>query len=857
MLSAMRWIPKSTAFPAIEVRPRAPRAVSQGSGTPPSNGGATSSQATQITSPANANIIPDVTVVGNRSAHSLESRDGQGQPTSSAREQQHGGASPTVRAARSRRRHRCSICAQAFSRAEHLIRHERSHRKERPFSCPHCEATFTRKDLIKRHITRKHPELVSASSRNATADPSLSPRQTEGEGSVASLRPSPAGTSRPQPHAATQSSSNPSTFISAGCETTTTQTGLQWDLQHLGRDAEVGSAGPAGDSMGTMSRPPRLDNTLDEMYLDPLPSLPDQPSHSRKSPPGSSRLADLDLGLNMLRHDVPRPEAEFQPTAPYLGLQAGMLPFAESGLSAFSPTESSLHSDPRPQQSHSSAVYSVTESKRMELIDEARLVSASANLDADMTMPSCMALERYIMAFFDSFLISVPCIHVPTWQSQTAHPSLLLAVAAIGANSHDERDIALQLHRTARLSMNHYLEDSPFTTAIRPPWVVQCLFFIMAFGSWVGSLDTVQQALTYQATVGHIVRSAPAPATRWADGSLDVQESWRGWIETETIKRTNFVVYCFFNTLTIAYNVPPCLVNSELDMDLPCGEAEWLAGDTHAWNEHRKQGPPTPSFAEAFHCLVSPSKAQVMPCSSFGRCIMLSAVLQNIWHLRQACIGQEESTGLSRIAYSLQKWQAMGDSSMASLTSLRSTDGPMLFNSAAMLPVAYIGLCVSSAPIRAAARTQNPGTIANAITTKFNDVQRSKASTTAAMYAIRLLNTFVRIGINLIGRTTTLVWGVQLHLHSFECCIFLSKWLETLHQASANGPWTPEEKRVEAMVLETLAEVKLPANLADRPIWARIIHAWALMFDGPVLCGIVPVLGKALRLYVDGSENGN
>jgi hypothetical protein len=205
-------------------------------------------------------------------------------------------------------------------------------------------------------------------------------------------------------------------------------------------------------------------------------------------------------------------------------------------------------------------------------------------------------------------------------------------------------------------------------------------------------------------------------------------------------------------------------------MDLPCGEAEWLAGDTHDWSEHRKQGLPTPSFAEAFHCLVSPSKAQVMPCSSFGRYIMLSAVLQNIWHLRQACIGQEESAGLSRIAYSLQKWQAMGDSSMASLTSLRSTDGPMLFNSAAMLPVAYIGLCVSSAPIRAAARTQNPGTIANAITTKSNDVQRSKASTTAAMYAIRLLNTFVRIGINLIGRTTTLVWSVQLHLHSFECC---------------------------------------------------------------------------------------
>jgi hypothetical protein len=126
MLSAMRWVPKSTAFPAIEVRPRAPRAVSQGSRTPPSNGGSSSSQATQITSPANATINPDVTVMRNLSAHALESRDGQGLPTSSAEEQQQGGSSPTIRAARSRRRHRCSICTQAFSRAEHLIRHERS-----------------------------------------------------------------------------------------------------------------------------------------------------------------------------------------------------------------------------------------------------------------------------------------------------------------------------------------------------------------------------------------------------------------------------------------------------------------------------------------------------------------------------------------------------------------------------------------------------------------------------------------------------------------------------------------------------------------------------------------------------------
>ncbi|OQV05061.1 Fungal specific transcription factor domain-containing protein isoform 1 [Cladophialophora immunda] len=718
---------------------------------------------------------------------------------------------------------------------------ELSHRKERPFFCPHCEATFTRKDLIKRHIARKHPELIPASDRDVTAGPSLLSRQTEVEGNVESPNPSPAGTSLSQPHTVTQPSSKPSALTSVGGETTT-QTVLQWGQQRQDRNAEISTPAPPRDSVDRMSKPPRLEDSLDEMYFDSIPSIPIQPSLSRESPSGSPTLGGLDLGLAMPNHDV-GPNADFQPAAPYSGPQVDMLPFTETEIPGFGPSESSPLSDVRLQQLHVSAVFTVTEAKRMELIHEVKHVFASANVDTDMTMPSRIALERYIMAFFDSFLIHVPCIHIPTWQPQTTHPSLLLAVAAIGANYHDEQDVALQLYRAARLSINNYLQDLPFTTTSRPPWVIQSLFLIMAFGSWSGRFDTVQEAITYQATIGHIVRSAPHPTNRWIDGSQDLQESW---------KETNFVVYCFFNTLTIAYNVPPCLVNSEIDMDLPCGEVEWLAGEAHAWDESRKRSPPTPSFAEAFRCLVSPSEPQALPCSSFGKYIMLSAILQNIWHLRQACIGQEESAGLARIAYSLQKWQAIGDSSKTPLASLRMTDGVKFFNSVAMLPVAYTGLCVSSGPIRAASRTQDPRTIATAIATKYDDVQRSKTSTTAAMCAIRSFNILVRIGINLIGRTGSLMWSVQLHLHSFECCIFLSKWLETLHRASTNSRWTSEERRVESIVLETLAEVKLPANLADRPIYARVIYAWALMFDGPVLWGIVPVLGKALRLYADG-----
>lgn len=74
------------------------------------------------------------------------------------------------------RKLQCSLCHRLFRRNEHLARHERSRkscscrrantrtlltrpdRNERPFSCRHCEARFTRKDLIKGHMARHHKD---------------------------------------------------------------------------------------------------------------------------------------------------------------------------------------------------------------------------------------------------------------------------------------------------------------------------------------------------------------------------------------------------------------------------------------------------------------------------------------------------------------------------------------------------------------------------------------------------------------------------------------------------------------------------------------------------------------------------
>ncbi|KAL6890068.1 fungal-specific transcription factor domain-containing protein [Trichoderma evansii] len=48
---------------------------------------------------------------------------------------------------------KCDICDATFSRQEHLLRHTRSHTREKPFKCLICGKGFARQDVLNRHHT--------------------------------------------------------------------------------------------------------------------------------------------------------------------------------------------------------------------------------------------------------------------------------------------------------------------------------------------------------------------------------------------------------------------------------------------------------------------------------------------------------------------------------------------------------------------------------------------------------------------------------------------------------------------------------------------------------------------------------
>jgi len=83
--------------------------------------------------------------------------------------------------------YQCSTCKKTYNRADHLIRHVRSHTHEKPYVCETCGKGFARPDLLKRHASGhedevKSPTQGSASKKRKLANnynPSQSSRVTQ------------------------------------------------------------------------------------------------------------------------------------------------------------------------------------------------------------------------------------------------------------------------------------------------------------------------------------------------------------------------------------------------------------------------------------------------------------------------------------------------------------------------------------------------------------------------------------------------------------------------------------------------------------------------------------------------------
>lgn len=255
---------------------------------------------------------------------------------------------------------------------------------------------------------------------------------------------------------------------------------------------------------------------------------------------------------------------------------------------------------------------------------------------------------------------------------------------------------------------------------------------------------------------------------------------WESWIRIESTNRAKLVTYCFFNLCSIAYNMPPLLLTSELNIYLPHSSKLWRAETAWQWQEARHAWPSMDiSFQDAFSRLFSrPAQGPPAYMSSLGNYGLIHAILQHIFFLKQTCFTSapfEAPRGLrpddvEDVMQALRIWQMSFEQHQARvsdngqpLASDSFPGGPVAYDSTALLRLASIRLFTDLSPSRTL-ETRNAAQIA----VSFGEAPyliRSARLNKAILQAIHALSMLVKLGVNYVARRKSAEWSMQ---HSRE-----------------------------------------------------------------------------------------
>jgi hypothetical protein len=537
----------------------------------------------------------------------------------------------------------------------------------------------------------------------------------------------------------------------------------------------------------------------------------------------------------------------------------------------------------------------ISHSDRQVIIE--KLNEFSDIVPSDFKLPTRLALCRYIAAYINGFHEHMPFLHIPTMSVQTCSIELILALAAIGAQYTFEGEKGVELFGVSRSIATHQHPESkqspssncelgpsprspPRTGSISGPLglpsdtntpvvgddlmqTAQALLLLMALCTWAKHKEILREALAIQSVLATLIRD---------DGlhnePLLEELPWVDWVRRESIKRTKFIVYGFSNLHCIVYNIPPFMLTSEVRLTLPCSAAEFKAPTVALWKEARRKSTPEVHFQDALKRLFSKNGRDVtMLNSSSGNYALIHALIQHVFFLRQVTRCRFDgprdlsTEDIESLETALRNWQIGWRQNPESSLDPMNPDGPVAFNSTALLRLAYIRLYVDTAG--RALETRDPELIANAFRAG-PAIRRSPKIIRAVLHSAHALSIPIKIGYRLVAKTQSFIWSIQHSLCTLECAYLMSKWLEALSVENPDPPATEDEKRIIAIVKNMLDETEFalsPAVPVDSPSYARhlsagVLRVWAMIFKGSQTWAIVDVIGSALNLYANMLETG-
>lgn len=393
--------------------------------------------------------------------------------------------------------------------------------------------------------------------------------------------------------------------------------------------------------------------------------------------------------------------------------------------------------------------------------------------------------------------------------------------------------------------------------------MTQTVLMLIAIATWYKYEPGATNALSLRSVLHSLVRELEV--TQQSDQHW---EDWAAWIQFETIKRTQLVVFCFFNIHTILFDLPPMQLASAIHLDLPCSETVWRATDEHLWRDARRtsnipredfQGVLAELFANDDQSSDAGSQAP-RNLSALGGYGIIHAIIQQIWLTRNARLPSQQrysrlsAEDMNMFESALKRWARYWERNQESSLNPLSPHGPVTFTSTALLRLAYIRLNLNLGPVRCL-DSWDPALVARSIH-QSQGVERHPQLTRAALHCAHALSIPVKLGINYVATTQLINWSNQHALCSLECAILLAKWLELITKPDPSPPLTAAEQVVLKFVIELVAETEYKRTVEQiahkkQYLAAKIVRLWARLHRADSVWQVVNVIGESLNIYAD------
>ncbi|CAI4215832.1 unnamed protein product [Parascedosporium putredinis] len=475
--------------------------------------------------------------------------------------------------------------------------------------------------------------------------------------------------------------------------------------------------------------------------------------------------------------------------------------------------------------------FSPQSASALEITDEHhKYMQARISEVSDFVLPSRHAMAGYVNRYFNNFNKHQPLLHGHTWSPSEAPVPLVLAVCANGSAYSLEHAEAVEFYRHAVKLL------APADSGL---WVLQTMMLVAAFAAWSGNLEDLQTALQLQED-----DAGASQGVEFAKGSCvcrDLGDGWRKKFERDIPSSVSLE--------PIHGLLPREAVGRLHRAGMAPSHANPLASHVAIRARRRRQAlRPDATRARQHRHVWLPRRHLLHPAKIiFFRKAQSATTNASLDDSRRGFI------------QALRRWQIMWENEPESSLSPDHPEGPILFNSTAMLRLAYVRLVADYAPLRNAFSFSSPDADFPLESRIPERLPRSAETARAALQAVLALNVPARLGFRVVSRTSFWVWSVQHALSYFECALLLSQWLQSVEHAEAG--LSEEEMGIRRMVEEILqfSKPRLVASSGQQdtagelPLSVAVLLLWAELLDtgDTTVWKIMPIMSKVLENYAN------